>query len=161
VLLGLLIAMVAAWWEQSNRNRGLCGRPDVALVWIAQGDKKPECVVKNTGDFAAVNIVSTRIVGTDWEMKFGTVDHLSNVDVPGKYLTYTVDPNETFNFGKVPAVFPMTLTFSNLGEPKRYWHTHYEIAVFKGGRIVSHHKSYSELYLKKKTLYCEACGYAR
>ena len=101
-----------------------------------------------------------------WTVKFVPVDRLAGG--PGEFadLDYTVDAgllrpkNLCLVFGEYSEAMevniPFTLVFSNLGDPRRTWHSHYIIEHRVGSkRITMNHIAYEEL--AKGQVFCSRC----
>jgi hypothetical protein len=116
----------------------------------------PERIVrenrKMTEEFGELGL---KEVDTEWIMSFMDVDMLAkgdNSQVRPKFRIQGLGPLQQNIAYILPAIIdttmrakvPMTVRFSNLGEPQETWHAHYELDYY---------------YVRKKEITCRLLGY--
>jgi uncharacterized protein YukJ len=150
-----LVAQIFAWVEQHQKVRELSGRPNVSLRISHDGSSfmirtsdsvavdltiddiaisKPVRHMLWVKEFAASVVGSENVPKVElphhWIVKFETLQDLHKDDIAT--LPYRIpgsgkDINNVLCqlIGSDTFCFPLTLMFSNLGAPKRSWHSHY------------------------------------
>ena len=143
-----LIAQIFAWVEQHQKVRELTGRPEVTLrvtevnnTFIVRTPgvaldvtikditiKHPDLLI-STGSDASAKPTPLE-VEREWIVRFEPLQDLHKDDIAP--LTYKISGagsdmlNVLCQFNGINEIdFPIVLVFSNLGGPKRSWHSHY------------------------------------
>lgn len=157
ILFGIVVVSYLAWREQFLTARELAGRPDLTLSFTESGEfllrhSNSHAAVNITGKEIVLDVppqlsedVSTtreidsagqEKVLTEWRVSFHLIGSMVEHDY-GK-LTYTIwglgqlAHADLLSYLSILAKYenkdiPFTLAFSNLGAPKRTWHSHYNL----------------------------------
>jgi len=172
-LVCLAIVQALAWGEQHRAVRNLTGKPQMTVEPHASG----VCclVVKNSGDQVATNItaldlvIASKVVGAVWKVKFEMLGSLAPEDGSVGHLNYWIENRGGIRQLDIASMLcesaqqfvndcPLTLVFSNIGPPKRTWHSHFLLRV----DLIDREKNLTVEYVNsgevpKGHMVCSAC----
>jgi hypothetical protein len=184
ISVGLIAALVFAWVEQFNAVREVSGRPqltswfsetnvlalrnssDVPAMNISAHDITipiPEHFLRANSEMVEASGFDHKL-RTEWVVRFDTVQTLGHEDFSS--LIYRIDgmgsaqQSLTDVMGQIidwsfQSGLPLTLVFSNLGEPIRTWHSHYVVTYNAAPRLTSRHVGGGQVNRHGLCSYCQ------